>query len=205
MEINIIITNMLNDFKDENNKYLFHKLWINIYKIMYKFPPKKNENKFVYGKLIEIEINNLLSLLYEESDIIDDAYLYDLESVINSQRIKFSIKASKNKNNNIVIVNKNSNNKNYMLNLESDFKNIVIIIVQIETASIYIINYDTFKHFLKETGHNIYISSRIFNYLNSFKHSLNVKEHDEIKIKTSKILPLNYYHSLYKEHIQNDF
>ena len=89
---------------------LMQKCYYDIVRVSIKYPPQKNENKFIYGKLIErvlirtirevgIEIVDL-----DESHTIGSEYKNDIRML----DIDISIKAKLNKGGNIILINKKS-------------------------------------------------------------------------------------------------
>jgi hypothetical protein len=118
---NITLLNILN--KKENIPTL-KKCYLHIYKIMTLFPPKKNENKFIYGKLIEKiiirTINNIISC-YELDNEYNSGSCYKNDCRILSSN--YSIKVMKSKTRVIII------NKHHKLN--HDISNMSFIICNI--------------------------------------------------------------------------
>jgi len=80
--------------------------------ISIKYVPQKNENKFIYGKLIEKSlIKALIKIGYDTIDLdknhnIGSEYRNDIKLL----NIYFSIKCKLNKDGNIILINKNSTN-----------------------------------------------------------------------------------------------
>ena len=77
-----------------------------------QFPPHKNENKFIYGKMVEMSINEALNKIglkcidLDKSHKTGSEYKNDI-SILN---LKFSIKAKLNKGGSVILINKKSNN-----------------------------------------------------------------------------------------------
>lgn len=89
------------------NSVIMKKSFSDINKICYLFPPVLNENKFIYGKLIEkVLINSIqqtkTSCIELDKNFVDYSYRNDCN--INNL-IDFSIKATKS-GGNIILINK---------------------------------------------------------------------------------------------------
>jgi hypothetical protein len=86
-----LVNNLNKQYNQENMQSCFH----NILKISKLFPPAKNENKFIYGKLIELELINTFnkfSLCTELDKYHDTGSEYKNDCLINKnkgQEIKF--------------------------------------------------------------------------------------------------------------------
>ena len=131
---NIVIKNI------RKNNIQHNELFIKCMKIMKKYNPSKNEYKFIYGNLIQKSLINFLdSIFYSCSDLdklIENGSQYKVDCQLKiTSHVNFfiSIKAKKNKNGKIIIINKNSNNKNY------DLKNLITFIVILETKDIIVV------------------------------------------------------------------
>lgn len=190
-----VILNKLN----KNNKILsecFTKIRI----IEKKFPPKKNENKFIYGKLCEkILIENLNKIfICKELDLEcevgseykNDCILIDEES---KSEFKFSIKVQKSKSN-ITIINKRYKDNH-------SISNINFMLINIQNSKLYIFKHDNeFDKFIKNDGSAISYKSAILKYLDNKKYYYQFINETNL----DKIKPFDYYKILLNE-VNNDF
>jgi hypothetical protein len=81
----------------EKHKKKMQHCFYNILKIMHLFPPAKNENKFIYGKLIELELIKTINAFVSCKELDKNhssGSEYKNDCIIKNN--KFSIKASKN-------------------------------------------------------------------------------------------------------------
>lgn len=137
---NIYENIMLIKFKILSEKYLHNDFFIKCFTISKKYNPAKNEYKFIYGGLIQKCMINLLNKLFYSCVDLDQQHSHGAEykvdcklNITKSTSFKLSIKAKKNKNGKIIIINKFRNNRYYSLN------NLITIIVILETKDIIII------------------------------------------------------------------
>jgi hypothetical protein len=98
--------NLIKILNNKKNSKNMEKCYFNILKISKLFPPAKNENKFIYGKLIELQLIKTFNNFFICDDL-DKNHKYGSEykndCTINGNN--FSIKASKN-GNSVTIINK---------------------------------------------------------------------------------------------------
>lgn len=88
--INLIL--LLNNEKSRN---ILKKCYSHIHKVMILFPPKKNENKFIYGKLIEkIIIRNINDIVscYELDSLYEKGSCYKNDCRILGSNYSYEIK-----------------------------------------------------------------------------------------------------------------
>ena len=125
------------------------------------FPPQKNENKFIYGKLIELSLINYFTKIgficqdLDKNHNIGSEYMNDLLLL----KIKFSIKAKLNKGGDVILINKKSTTKhNIKLNL---------ILCVINTGKLYIFPSNIFniQKYIKEDAGSISYKSSLFTLL----------------------------------------
>jgi hypothetical protein len=115
------------------HKYIMQKCFYEILLINKKFPPQKNENKFIYGKLVEKALLFAFSTIgfncieLDKNHKIGSEYKNDIELL----KIKFSIKAKLKKTGNVILINKKSSNCHNV--------NMNLIVCIIETNQIYLI------------------------------------------------------------------
>ena len=100
--------NLIKTLNNKKNNKNMEKCYYNILKISKLFPPAKNENKFIYGKLIELQLiktfnNFLICNDLDKNHKYGSEYKNDCE--INGN--KFSIKACKSTSN-VIILNKHN-------------------------------------------------------------------------------------------------
>jgi len=98
--------NLIRELNKPSNSNIMNKCFFNISKISKLSPPTKNENKFIYGKLIELELIKTFSkrMICDDLDSkhsVGSEYKNDYE--INGN--KYSIKASKNGDKVTVLIN----------------------------------------------------------------------------------------------------
>ena len=149
-----LVNNLNKQYNQENMQSCYH----NILKISKLFPPAKNENKFIYGKLIELELINTFnkfSLCTELDKYHDTGSEYKNDCLINKN--KFSIKASKN-GGEIIIINK--------LNKSNHDIDINFIICHISKRKLYIFpSLIILPELIVDKDSNIHFKSSIFNYI----------------------------------------
>ena len=190
-----IIINKLN----KNDKILsecFTKIKI----IEKKFPPKKNENKFIYGKLCEKVLIEYLNKIFDckeldlecdvGSEYKNDCYLIDKDS---GNKFKFSIKVQKSKSN-ITIINKRYKDNHSINNLN-------LMLINIQNSKLYIFKHDNeIEKFIKNDGAAISYKSSILKYLDNKKYYYKFINETNF----DKIEPFDYYKILLKE-VNNEF
>jgi hypothetical protein len=168
----------------------------NIVKICHLFPPAKNENKFIYGKLIELQLIKTFDKIITCKEL-DKNHLYGSEykndCIIKND--KFSIKASKNTSN--VIVTNKFHKLDY--NIHTNF-----IICNIEKRKLYIFpSIIIDKKYIVDNNSNIYLKSSLFTYIdknkNNFIYDFPI---DKNISKIKKINSINIYEYLYKLFVQ---
>jgi hypothetical protein len=198
---NINIQSCLNLIKELNkptNYDIMSKCFVNIFKISRLFSPAKNENKFIYGKLIELELIKTFNKTMICNDLdskhsFGSEYKNDCE--INGN--KYSIKASKN-GDKITVINK-LNKKDY--DIDTSF-----IIINIKNKKLYvfptkIIN----KELIVNSDSNISFKPAIFNYLDKYYNQFIYKFPELDYKKEQEILDsdeVNVYDHLYKNFIK---
>ncbi len=189
-----------------NNKSLNH-FFIECNLIYKKFPPSKNENKFIFGGLIQKSlIETFRSLFYKCIDL-DELHSYGSEYkndcclyLTRYKKINLSIKCKTKKYGEIILINKNSNNKLY------DLSDLITLLVVMNTNQIIIIEHKRFgDSFLKNNNSNIVYKSSLLTHI--YNHcpdciidfDKNKKMNELLEDKT--ILPINVYDLLYKNEI----
>ena len=138
-------------------------LLIDIYTILNKYPPAKNENKFIYGKVAEARIIHWINKIIpcidlDKSNTHGAEYKNDCEISFDSNKVKYSIKVSKNGGEPTLI-----NKRNVSSHTVNDCH---FIICHILNKKLYIFKHDeTLEPFIKENHESIKYKSSIFKYL----------------------------------------
>jgi hypothetical protein len=190
--------NLIRELNKPSNFNIMANCFFNISRISRLFPPAKNENKFIYGKLIELELIKTFSkrMICDDLDSkhsVGSEYKNDCE--INGN--KYSIKASKN-GDKITVINK-LNKKDY--DIDTSF-----IIIHIKNKKLYvfptkIIN----KEFIVNNDSNISFKPAIFHYLDKYYKQFIYKFPDMNKDQYEEIMdtePINVYNYLYEKFIK---
>jgi hypothetical protein len=186
--------NLIKILNNKKNSKNMEKCYYNILKISKLFPPAKNENKFIYGKLIELQLIKTFNHFFICNDL-DKNHKYGSEykndCEINGN--KFSIKASKNTSN-VIILNKH--NKSYH-KIDTNF-----IICNIEKKKLYIFpSLIIKKEYIINKESHIYFKSSLFKYLekNNNNYIYDFPELiKESKKKIEDVKEVNIYQYLYK-------
>lgn len=181
-----------------NNSVIMKDCYYKIMKIMIRFPPAKNENKFIYGKLIEktiIKTLNKIKNICVELDNncnIGSQYKNDCRFIQN-----FSIKASKNISN-IIIINKLNKNKHFIINM-----NFIVCFIIEKTICVFPSNIIEQKY-VKNTGSNISFKSSIYNKI--LKDSDYIYKFPELTkkqlSKLEKCNEISIYDVLYNKYVK---
>lgn len=148
-------------------------------KIMKKFPPSKNEYKFIFGNLVQCAVNECLSSIFYKSYDLDKNHSYGSEYKNDTKiyltkyvSFKISIKAKSTNKSSIILINKHTNQyditktqnkKRYNLN------NLITCVVTLREPAIYFIDHNTVPcNYVKDSPSNIsYKSSLITHYKNT--------------------------------------
>jgi len=190
--------NLVNELNKPMNFNIMAHCFFNISKISRLFPPAKNENKFIYGKLIELELIKTFSKRMICDDL-DSKHSFGSEykndCAINGN--KYSIKASKN-GDKITVINK-LNKKDY--DIDTSF-----IIIHIKNRKLYvfptkIIN----KELIVNGDSNISFKPAIFHYLDKYYNQFIYKFPEMNEDQYDKIMdiePINVYNHLYEKFIK---
>lgn len=191
--------NLIKNLKKNINEKNMRSCYINILKISKLFPPAKNENKFIYGKLIELELINTFNKFIGCTDL-DKTHKsgseYKNDCAIKDK--KFSIKASKN-GGEITIINK-------LNKIEHDI-DINFIICHISKRKLYIfpsliIN----PSYIVDKATNIHFKSSLFTYLekNYKKFIYNFPDlPNDILTNTNNLQEIKIYEYLYNQFVIN--
>jgi len=191
--------NLVKELNNPLNNNIMNNCYFNIFKISKLFPPAKNENKFIYGKLIELELIKTFNKNMICNDL-DSNHKYGSEykndCTINGNN--FSIKASKN-GNSVTIINKLHKNT---YNIDTNF-----IIIHIKNRKLYIFPTEIInKELIKDNNSNILFKSSIFNYLDTHYDEF-IYKFPELNNKQNEIInnikEVNIYNYLYYNFIKN--
>lgn len=169
--------------------YYHNIAFIKCYTILKTYPPAKNENKFLYGILIQTAVIKLLdNIFYSCIDLDEKCKVgsnYKVDCKLNITRylnVNLSIKGKKHKIGKVIIINKNSNNKNYDLSV------LISIIIIIELKDIIIIPHKIIpKLYIEDNDANISYKSSLFTFLYKNqeykkKYIINLVPNDEYKL-----------------------
>ena len=169
------------------------------------FPPAKNENKFIYGILIQMAFVELLNGIFHKCVDLDNEckvgsqYKVDCKlNLTNYLHRNISIKAKKNKKSKTIIINKNSNNINHNLS------GLITAMIIIETENIIIIPHNVIpKKFIEYNESNISYKSSLITFLQKNKeynkYIINLVRNNEYKLFYNNIFPLIKSHNIYPE------
>jgi hypothetical protein len=151
-----LIIELLNKNPDIMRKY-FNE--INI--ILKKFPPAKNENKFIYGKLCEKSLSNAFIEIGFKCEDLDQTHTSGSEykNDIKMLKLKYSIKACKNKSTDVRLINTLSTTKHNI--------NMTLILISIDEKKLYfipshIVNQEVY---LKQDSGSISYKSKLFKWI----------------------------------------
>jgi hypothetical protein len=201
----ITITEIMIKKLNENND-LMNEIFIKSFMILKQFPPRLNENKFLYGILIQKVLINIFNIIFNKCIDLDKSSIEGCEYkndcrivIVKYLHLNCSIKVKKNNKGNITLINKN-NSENHNLG------SLITIILVIEEKQIYIIPNNIIpKKYIKNIGSKIEYKSSIFKYMNDEHNTLiyNLKENDKfrkfMRNDYDNIEPKNIYDRLYDE------
>ena len=187
---------LLLKLRSNDLKIVLSRSYSNIYKVMKSFPPRLNENKFIYGKLIERIIIELLRNTGTCIDLdkkckIGSSYKNDCYT----DGVNYSIKAMKQKSS-VILINKLSEKKH-------NINGMSFIIVNIMQARLYVFTYsEKYEKYVNDTHSIIQFRSSLFTFLDKDKNtyidfSKNINDLNEI----DKSQPVDIYPFLLKTFI----
>ena len=108
-------------FTFNKNIDLMNEIFIKTFIILKHFPPKLNENKFLYGILIQKLLINVFNIIFNKCIDLDKLSIEGCEykndcmiELLKYLHLNFSIKAKKHNTGNITLINKN-NSENHNL------------------------------------------------------------------------------------------
>jgi len=185
-----------------NNEYdIMERCYFEILSTAKKFPPAKNENKFVYGKLIEKALINAFikcgfnCIDLDSKHTVGSEYKNDIRML----NMDISIKALKNKGSSIVLINKNGKKTH-------NVDNIQMILCIINEGKLYFIPNNLIDNdiYVNDSDSQIsYRSKLITMFENKYeKYIYNFpKLSKEYQDKLELITEISIYDKLYKEEI----
>lgn len=199
--INMII-NQINKYQIEYNQFFMKCL-----KIQKKYPPSKNEYKFIFGGLIEKSLIDFLNNIFNKCQTLDTNHLYGSEYkndcilyLTNYVYYYISIKAKSKKQGDIILINIHGNKKIHDLN------NLITFVVIIEKKNIVIIpHYIVESKYIKNNKANISYKSSLITHIYKNKKELiiNLNETSEfidfVNHELEHIKPHDLYNDLYSK------
>lgn len=196
------ILNMFNKHTDEVNN-----MFIKCLKIYHKYPPAKNEYKFIFGGLVQLAFIDLLGKVFHKCLDLDE--LHDFGSEYKNDcclyitpfvKFNISIKAKSKTNGNVILINKHGNN------VVHNLKNLITFVIILETHQIIIVNHnDVPEQYIKDNEANISYKSSLITFIKKNKpelvYTLNQNESFKqfIEEEYNTISPVNLYKELYNK------
>ena len=160
------------------------------------FPPKLNENKFIYGKICEKIIINLMKRFTTCSELdtlcaSGSSYKYDIKIFHRN----YSIKCMKQKSS-IILINKNYSNRHTLDDMS-------FMIMNISKGRLYIFTYSKqYSMYVKDTPSCIRFKSSLFTHLDKTPHNYFDFSKDQIALqKINNLLPIDIHNHIYKTFI----
>jgi hypothetical protein len=189
---------IIEEMKMEKNEDKMRKCYKELIKISKKFPPQKNENKFIYGKLGE---KALISML-ENIGILNIVDLDNLHSVgseykndISINDVNFSIKVKLNRAGDIIMINCKSTSEHTL-----DINTLVIVIKE---RKIYAIP-KTFNsaEYIKQDSGSISYKNKILTHFTK-EYPQYIYTFPEVENEdNSEITAIDIYNILYNDYIK---
>lgn len=196
---------ILNSFNKHNDEV--NNMFIKCLKIYHKYPPAKNEYKFIFGGLVQLAFIELMDKVFYKCLDLDELHHFGSEykndcCLYLSPFVKFniSIKAKSKTNGNVILINKHGNN------IVHNLKNLITFVLIIETQQIIIINHnDVQDEYIKDNEANISYKSSLITFIKKNKPELvyTLKQNETFKKfmedEYNKIDPVNLYKELYNK------
>lgn len=198
----IEILNAFNKHTDDVND-----MFIKCLKIYQKYPPAKNEYKFIFGGLVQLAFIELLGKVFHKCLDLDE--LHDFGSEYKNDcclyvtpfvKFNISIKAKSKTNGNVILINKHGNN------IVHNLKNLITFVLILETHQIIIINHnDVPEQYIKDNEANISYKSSLITFIKKNKPELvyTLKQNESFKDFMEKeyntLVPINLYKELYNK------
>jgi hypothetical protein len=167
--IHIQLKKFNNNYLNYNNQIIsqiikhneeHNKLFIKCKKIYRTYSPSKNENKFIFGNLIQLSVIDFFNQIFIKCIDLDDTHNYGSEYkddcilyLTSNVKFNLSIKCKSKKQGDIILINKHHNNINHLKKLI----NLITIVIIVESNDIIIIFHNLID--------NKYIKEGPFGYL----------------------------------------
>ncbi len=161
-KMNFINNTKLIEYLVRSPNYMTN-MFIDILSILKKYPPAKNENKFIYGKVAEARIIHWINKIIpcedlDKTKLHGSEYKNDCEISFDENKIKYSIKVSKSGAEPTLINKRNISSHNV--------DDCYFIICHIQNEKLYIFKHnDSLKPFLKDSHESIKYKTSIFKHL----------------------------------------
>jgi hypothetical protein len=208
-KINKINKKSIYSIKHQLNNKVMNKFFIECNLIYKKFPPSKNENKFLFGGLVQKSCVQMLESVFYKCIDLDELHSYGSEFkndcclyLSKYKKLFISIKCKSKKCGEIILINKNSNHKIY------DLSDLITLLIVIETNQIIIIEHKRFgDSFLKDNNSNIVYKSSLLTHI--YNHCpdciLDFTKNKRLNdlLNNNSISPVNVYELLYQNEIIN--
>ena len=174
-----------------------NEMFIGCLIVQHQFPPRKNENKFIYGIVCQkIIFNYLTKFLVDCKDLDKDeqnCYKNDFSFLMVEDIIPCSIKVIS-KRSNIILINKNHQNINHSL------ENLITVLAILETCEIIVIEHnDVDKKYIIDGGANISYRGSLITHMRKNKQDCVFKLEPDERFKDfknnrlSQINEIDYY------------
>lgn len=191
-------------FNQTENKDIMQRCYFEFMKISKKFPPQKNENKFIYGKLGELALINTLKELniknlidLDKNHNIGSEYKNDIQI----DNTKFSVKLKLNKSD-IVMVNCKSK-KEHSIDVNT-------ILVIINERKLYVIpklsSFVNTEEYIKKDAGSISYKSKLITYIENNKREfiyIFPQLSEEQRIEIQNVKEIDIYNKLYESYIKS--
>jgi hypothetical protein len=192
---------LIEQMKLEKNYDALRKCHLEFNIISRKFPPQKNEYKFIYGKLGEKALISMFQNIGINSLDLDTQHKIGSEykNDIQMNNTRFSIKVKLNDNGDVIMINCKSRK-------DHNLDDINTIVVVINSGLIYIIpkTFNT-EDYVKRDAGSISYKSKLFTHIK--------KNHPEYIYKFPELLPdeveklnntyeVDIYNQIFEEHIK---
>jgi len=179
-----------------DNPDIMKKAWITSNNILQKYPPVKNENKFIYGICCERIFIRCMNEI-ETCECLDDIHhigsSYKNDCNFSFLNMQLSIKCTKS-GGSIILVNKLNKS-------EHDISGLHIAIIHFQHRRIYLfIHTDEFNKYIKSDGATVRYKASLFTFLKK-----NPKFYYEFPIEFDKYIVNNKPISIYNQIVDNEF
>lgn len=184
----------------EKHPSIMRKCLFELYKISILYNPQKNENKFIYGKLIEKSLIHALTLIGFKVTDLDDNHTVGSEykNDISLLNVNISIKGKLKKGGDVILINKKSTSKHKI--------NMQLLLCVIQDHKLYFIPSSIVDNsaYVKEDAGCISYKSKLFTmidkkygeYIYTFPDLL-----EDEKTMLSTLKPLDIMSILFKDTI----